>query len=172
MRILLALSLFITALRAPALAQDAVASTLAPEWSAFVEPKFRTRLDMPSGLFSIPDGPSYRGVGQTFITADGRAVLAIYSMTNEGDTPHTFLNKVLNIPRSALDYERVTRAFFAISAIHDGTPPPEGIEVERASGPRPKASSSSPASSGRPPSEEPPDVITRPGPRATRQRAQ
>src|SRR4051794_20599343 len=39
-----------------------------------------------------------------------------------------------------------------MAAIQDGTPPPDGMLVDRASGPRPNASRSSPASSGRPPS--------------------
>ena len=49
------------------------------------------------------------------------AVSAIYARENEdGDTPASYLKKNLRLGRSALDYERVTRAFFAISSNQQG----------------------------------------------------
>jgi hypothetical protein len=61
------------------------------------------------------------GVGQRLTSADGRSVLTIYTRENEdGDTPASYLKKNLRLGRSALDYERVTRAFFAISSNQQG----------------------------------------------------
>ena len=55
-------------------------------------------------------------------TADGRAQLSIYSRPNEaGETPSTYLQNKLRYPRSAIQYQRVTRSFFAISTETDGT---------------------------------------------------
>jgi hypothetical protein len=48
-------------------------------------------------------------------------VLTIYTCENEaGDTPASYLKNNLRVGRSALDYERVTRSFFAISSTIEG----------------------------------------------------
>jgi hypothetical protein len=61
-----------------------------------------------------------KGVGQRFERDDGRATLAVYARENEeGDTPASYLRK--NLRQSGLDYERVTRSFFAISMEREGT---------------------------------------------------
>jgi hypothetical protein len=50
---------------------------------------------------------------------NGRAVLSIYASENEDDDkPASYLKK--NLRQSALDYERVTRSFFAISMDETG----------------------------------------------------
>ena len=60
-------------------------------------------------------------VGQRFERADGRAVLSIYSRPNNtGESPATYLRHNLRVDRSALDYERIARSFFAISLERDG----------------------------------------------------
>jgi outer membrane biosynthesis protein TonB len=88
------------------------------KWTVFVELKYGTRLDLPSAVFATPDGPSGRGVGRQFKTADGRASLAVYSQRNDArDTPASYLRKNLQSRRADLDYERVTPEFFAISAV-------------------------------------------------------
>jgi hypothetical protein len=92
------------------------------KWTVFVELKYGTRLDVPSAVFATPDGPASRGVGRQFKTPDGRASLAVYSQRNDArDTPASHLRKNLKSPRAALDYERVTPGFFAISAVMRGS---------------------------------------------------
>jgi hypothetical protein len=91
------------------------------KWSVFVEPSLGTRMDLPSAVFSTSDGAAYRGVGRQFKTADGRAVVAIYSQRNDRrDTPASYLRKNFVFPRAAVAYERITRDFFAVSGINDG----------------------------------------------------
>jgi hypothetical protein len=91
-------------------------------WRSYVEPQLGTRLEFPSSILSRMAGPSPRGIGQTFKSADGRAVLVVYSRRNDGgrDTPASYLRQNFDVPRNAIDYQRITPAFFAISAVHDG----------------------------------------------------
>jgi hypothetical protein len=92
------------------------------KWTVFVETEYGTRLDVPGAVFALPDGPANRGVGRQFKTPDGRASLAVYSQSNDArDTPASYLRKNLKSPRTALDYERVTSEFFAISAVMRGS---------------------------------------------------
>ena len=91
------------------------------DWRTFLIPGFGTTVEYPAGIFSVPDGKAEKGVGERFKSADGRAELAIYSRENEdADTPASYLRKNLRVPRSALDYERVARRFFAISSERQG----------------------------------------------------
>jgi hypothetical protein len=47
--------------------------------------------------------------------------LSIYSRPNEaGENPKTYLRNNLRMDRSALDYVRIARSFFAISSERDG----------------------------------------------------
>jgi hypothetical protein len=90
------------------------------EWRTFEVPDFGTRIQYPAGIFS-PAGKPEKGLGQRFERADGRAVLSIYSRPNAaGDNPTTYLRHNLRVSRSALDYVRITRSFFAISSERDG----------------------------------------------------
>jgi hypothetical protein len=90
------------------------------DWRTFEIPDFGTRIQYPAGIFS-PAGKPEKGVGQRFERADGRAVLSIYSRPNEaGDNPATYLRSNLRLSRSALDYTRITRSFFAISSERAG----------------------------------------------------
>jgi hypothetical protein len=91
-------------------------------WRNYVEPEFGTRLMFPSGILSRTEGPSPRGTGQTFKSADGRAVLAIYSQRNDDRRakPASYVRQNFKVPRNAIDYERITPSFFAISAVHGG----------------------------------------------------
>jgi len=85
-------------------------------WTTFSVSQFGTRVAYPATIFSIVEGTSEKGIGQRFRTIDGRAVLSIYSTANDADeTPLTYLRNNLRRPRSALQYQRVTPSFFAIS---------------------------------------------------------
>jgi hypothetical protein len=94
----------------------------AQEWTTFVEPQLGTRLALPSEVFTVHEGPSIKGIGEEYITSDGRAALAVYSQRNlHRETPATYLKRHYRTPRQALDYVRVTRSFFAVSAVSEGT---------------------------------------------------
>jgi len=91
------------------------------DWQTFVIPDFGTRLEYPTGLFEVFDGESEKGFGERCSTADGLAFLSIYSRPNEAaDTPGSCLKNNLRVARAALEYERVTRSFFAISSTREG----------------------------------------------------
>jgi hypothetical protein len=67
-------------------------------------------VEYPASIFSVPDGKAEKGLGQRFNSADGRAVLTIYTRENAaGDTPASYLRNNLRTGRNVLDYERVTR---------------------------------------------------------------
>lgn len=91
-------------------------------WQTFQVKEFGTTVDYPVSIFSEPSGKAEKGTGQRFNSADGRSTLTIYALENaDGDTPASYLRKNLRMPRSAIDYERVTRSFFAISVERQGT---------------------------------------------------
>jgi hypothetical protein len=90
------------------------------DWRTFVVPQYGTTVEYPAGIF-VPAGAPEKGIGQRFDRSDGRAVLSIYSRDNEqGDTPAGYLRKNLRVGRSAIEYQRVTRSFFAISMEREG----------------------------------------------------
>jgi hypothetical protein len=102
----------------PAQAPQQVGAPLA--WESYEVPEFGTRVQIPAGIF-VPAGKPAQGSGQRFERADGRAVLSIYSRTNNmGESPATYLRQNLRVDRSALDYERIARSFFAVSLERDG----------------------------------------------------
>ena len=89
------------------------------DWQTFQVPEYGTRVEYPAAVFA-PVGEAEKGVGQRFEREDGRAVLSIYARDNEDDdTPASYLRK--NLRQPTLDYERVSRSFFAISMERDGT---------------------------------------------------
>jgi hypothetical protein len=90
------------------------------EWRTFEVPEFGTRVQFPANIFA-PAGQPERGSGQQFKSADGRAILSVYSRPNAtSETPATYLKQNLRVDRSTLDYHRVARSFFAISSERDG----------------------------------------------------
>jgi hypothetical protein len=92
------------------------------EWTTFVEPNLGTRLELPSEIFAVHEGPSSKGFGEEYTTSDGRAALAVYSQRNlRHETPRTYLRRHYRAPRGVLDYVRVTRSFFAVSGVKEGT---------------------------------------------------
>jgi hypothetical protein len=89
-------------------------------WQTFEIPEFGTSLEYPTGIFKI-SGDAKIGIGQTFDSPDGRAVLSIYSRENRaGETPASYLRENIRVGSSVLDYERVTASFFAVSMERDG----------------------------------------------------
>ena len=61
------------------------------------------------------------GIGEHFRTADGRAQLLIYSLPNDcARHSARFLRNNLKASRIAVDYQRVTPSFFAISGTYQG----------------------------------------------------
>jgi len=90
------------------------------DWRTYEVPDFGTSIQYPASIFA-PAGKPKKGLGQRFERADGRAVLSIYSRPNEaGENPATYLRRNLRVERSALDYVRITRSFFAISSEREG----------------------------------------------------
>ena len=88
------------------------------DWQTFEVPEFGTRVEYPARIFTAV-GEAEKGVGRRFESKDGRAILSVYARENEdNDTPASYLRK--NLRQRTLDYERVTRSFFAISSERDG----------------------------------------------------
>jgi hypothetical protein len=80
-------------------------------WQSFKVPEYGTRVEYPAKIFAAV-GEAEKGVDQRFESNDGRAVLSVYARENEdGDTPASYLRK--NLRERGLQYERVTRSFFA-----------------------------------------------------------
>lgn len=120
LRGLLGVSLVAAVLQSGAQAESRWGGSAA--WQTFSVPDFGTTVDYPAGIFSVAEGKAEKGVGQRFSSADGRSLLTIYSRENDtGDTPASYLRNNLKLPRSALSYERVTRSFFAISTVREGS---------------------------------------------------
>jgi hypothetical protein len=112
------LTIILVALACGALA--GVQSRESANWRTFEVPDFGTKIQYPADIFS-PAGQPEMGLGQRFERADGRAVLSIYARPNKaGETPRTYLRKHLRVNRSALDYMRIARSFFAVSSERDG----------------------------------------------------
>jgi hypothetical protein len=90
------------------------------EWRTFTVQDFGTTVQYPANIF-LPAGRPGKGIGRQFKSADGRANLSVYSLPNDaGETPATYLRHNLRMNRSALDYTRVARSFFAISSERNG----------------------------------------------------
>jgi hypothetical protein len=94
----------------------------AQEWTTFVEPQLGTRLELPREVFTVHEGPSIKGIGEEFIRSDGLAAVTVYSQRNlRRETPVTYLKRNYRTRGRTMDYVRVTRSFFAVSAVQEGT---------------------------------------------------
>jgi hypothetical protein len=92
------------------------------DWKTFAIPEYGTNVQYPAGIFSVSEGKPEQGTGERLRTQDGRASLSIYSRANDsGETPRSYLRHYLRFPPSALEYQRVTGSFFAISAVTEDT---------------------------------------------------
>ena len=90
------------------------------DWQTFTIAEHGTRIQYPASIFA-PAGQPEKGIGQRFERADKRASLSVYSRSNQaGENPTTYLRNNLRMSRSALDYTRIARSFFAISSERDG----------------------------------------------------
>jgi hypothetical protein len=79
------------------------------------------RVDYPAGIFTVELGPSDKGSGRVFRSGDGTARFTFYVRPNtERDTLASFLRSRLSVPRSKIDYLRVTERFLAVSAVQGG----------------------------------------------------
>ena len=89
-----------------------------PGWHEYADPKSGTRVDYPANMFSVAEGEFQ--AGERFGTADGRAHLAVFTMAaKKSGSPAAFIARNLQVPRSALQYQRVARSFFALSGVHE-----------------------------------------------------
>jgi len=96
----------------------APAAAAEPGWRAYASSG--TRVEYPANIFSAAEGPFQIAPGERFGSADGRAHLAVFTMKAEKSrSPAEFIARNLQVPRSALHYERVAPGFFAISGFHD-----------------------------------------------------
>ncbi len=89
-------------------------------WREYADPASGTRVEYPANMFSVPEGAFQIAPGERFGTADGRAHLAVFTMKAEkSSSPAAFIARNLQVPRSALKYQRIAPNFFAISGVHE-----------------------------------------------------
>lgn len=63
-------------------------------WHKYTVPETGATVDLPVAIFAKDAGSPETGYGRRFTTADGRAALAVQSMTNEAnESPASFLAK-------------------------------------------------------------------------------
>jgi hypothetical protein len=90
-------------------------------WETHVDARSGTRAEYPAAMFPVDAGATTIGSGQSFQTADGRARLEIYALPNrDHDSPASYVASKLAFRRSALTYDRVAPAFFAVSGTRRG----------------------------------------------------
>jgi hypothetical protein len=78
------------------------------------------QVQYPSGVFSVPAGPTERYSGQRFTSPDGSAQFAYYSFENRrGESPANFLRRTLVMKPEQLVYRRITPSFFVVSSIRN-----------------------------------------------------
>jgi hypothetical protein len=88
-------------------------------WRQFSVPETGASVHLPAAIFGKDAGRPEIGYGRRFTTADGRATLAVQSMTNDAnDSPAAFLAK--KHPPSNIAYSRITARFFAVSSFRNG----------------------------------------------------
>jgi hypothetical protein len=91
-----------------------------PGWRGYTDPNTGTRVEYPASIFSLDEGPFQRAPGERFGSTDGRAHLAVFSIRSEqSGSPAAFVARNLQVPRSALRYERIAPSFFALSGVHE-----------------------------------------------------
>jgi hypothetical protein len=92
----------------------------ADNWHTYVGPRYGTTVEFPAGIFT-PAGNPQKGVGQRFKSIDGRASFSVYALRGEaGDGPAGYLERNLRVAKSAIQYKRIARSFFAISMERNG----------------------------------------------------
>lgn len=103
------------------LAKPALAMPIGSEGWTVLQSGAGLSVDFPSALFPVEAGPTERGKGQKFKSADGQSEFAVYSLANnEKDSPAAYLKKNLIVSPQSMAYRRVGPDFFAMSSIRDG----------------------------------------------------
>jgi hypothetical protein len=96
------------------------AGAVSLQWSVMTD-EFGTRVDYPSGIFTIVQGSPPRGAGRVLESAEREARLMVYVEENEEHhSPASFVRSNLSAPTSQIDYRRITDHFFAVSGAKDG----------------------------------------------------
>jgi hypothetical protein len=89
-------------------------------WKQYVD-ESGTRIAFPVSVFPNDGGPTEQGIGRQFRTADTRAQLAIYSLSNpKGERPAGYLRNHLKVSPATIKYARVTPRFYVLSSVRDG----------------------------------------------------
>jgi hypothetical protein len=89
-----------------------------PAWRGYTDPNNGTRVEYPASIFSLDEGPFQRAPGERFGSTDGRAHLAVFIIRSEqSGSPAAFIARNLQVPRSALRYERIARAGYLLRAL-------------------------------------------------------
>lgn len=80
-------------------------------------------VDVPAGIFTVDKGATPAGTGRTFVTADGRADLSIYSIDHpSARPPSAFVRQNFNVPDGvSVTYRRVTGRIVALSGYRGNT---------------------------------------------------
>ena len=107
-------------LSALGLAWSDVAGAQSWNWSRYTNNSLGLAIDLPTDLFSVDGGPTKNASGQSFRTADGRADVGVYSISNDArDTPDTFLRKRFVLPSETVVYRHVKNGVLAVSGFRD-----------------------------------------------------
>jgi hypothetical protein len=97
------------------LAIPVAAAAQSPGWRHFSVAETGAGVDLPAAVFDKDIGDAEAGYGRRFSTADGRANLAVQSMTNDTNaSPAEFLAR--KHPPSDIAYRRITDRFFVVSS--------------------------------------------------------
>jgi hypothetical protein len=88
------------------------------DWQNYAVPETGATVDLPTTIFSKDVGPTDQGYGRRFMTSDGRATLAVQSISNVAhDSPAGFLAK--KHPPPNIVYKRVASNFFVVSSFRN-----------------------------------------------------
>jgi hypothetical protein len=92
-----------------------------PSWTTYREQASGISLEFPRDVFVVDSGEAAVGLGRTYLSRDGRAILMIFSVARTpGISPAEFLRRSLGITGLKFSYKRVTPRFFAVSAVNRG----------------------------------------------------
>jgi len=89
---------------------------MVPKWSSYHDVDSGVTAELPRNIFAIEAGSPSIGKGRQYATADGRALVVLFSLPNAGsEKTGSYLSR-MGVPKNAkLSYSRVTHRFFAIS---------------------------------------------------------
>jgi hypothetical protein len=103
------------------LAMPVLAMPVGSEGWTVLQGEAGVSVDYPSALFPVDAGPTEKGKGKKFRSADGKSEFAVYSLANtDKDSPAAYLRKNLIVSPQSMIYRRVAPDFFAMSSIREG----------------------------------------------------